>query len=95
MYDYVLRKTVEKIFFKLATKNPKQLERIYNKIEENQAGGIAYSDHPRSSPGFFHSVSQIHAPPNQAPQEFFAQGRPLWQQLPAGSHRSIDEIFVL
>ncbi len=34
MYDYVLRKTVEKIFFKLATKNPKQLERIYNKIEE-------------------------------------------------------------
>ncbi len=34
MYDYALRKTVEKIFFKLAAKNREQLERIYNKIEE-------------------------------------------------------------
>lgn len=34
MYDYELRKEVEKIFFKLAKKNPKQLEIIHNKIEE-------------------------------------------------------------
>jgi YafQ family addiction module toxin component len=34
MYDCALRKTVEKTFFKLATKNPEQLERIHNKIEE-------------------------------------------------------------
>ena len=34
MYRIELRKSVEKIFFKLAKKNPKQLEIIYNKIEE-------------------------------------------------------------
>lgn len=34
MYNYALRKTVEKTFFKLAKKNPKQLEIIYDKIEE-------------------------------------------------------------
>lgn len=34
MYDYELRKSVETIFFKLAKKNPKQLEIIYKKIEE-------------------------------------------------------------
>lgn len=34
MYDYELRKNVEKIFFKLAKKNKKQLEIIHNKIEE-------------------------------------------------------------
>ncbi len=34
MYDYELRRSVEKIFFKLAKKNPKQLEIIYKKIEE-------------------------------------------------------------
>ena len=34
MYDFVLRKSVEKIFFKLARKNPIQLEIIYDKIEE-------------------------------------------------------------
>ena len=34
MYDYELRKSVEKIFFKLAKKNPKQLEIINEKIEE-------------------------------------------------------------
>jgi len=34
MYDYELRKDVEKIFFKLSKKNPKQLEIIYKKIEE-------------------------------------------------------------
>ena len=34
MYDYAMRQTVEKIFFKLAAKNREQLERIYNKIEE-------------------------------------------------------------
>jgi len=34
MYSYELRKSVEKIFFKLAKKNPKQLEIVYDKIEE-------------------------------------------------------------
>ena len=34
MYNLELRKSVEKIFFKLAKKNPKQLEIIYNKINE-------------------------------------------------------------
>ncbi len=34
MYDFELRKSVEKIFFKLAKKNPKQLEIIHIKIEE-------------------------------------------------------------
>ena len=34
MYDFVLRKSVEKIFFKIAKKNPMQLEVIYDKIEE-------------------------------------------------------------
>lgn len=34
MYDYKIRKTVEKIFFKLAKKNPKQLNIIGKKIEE-------------------------------------------------------------
>ncbi len=34
MYSYELRKNVEKIFFKLAKKNPKQLLIIENKIRE-------------------------------------------------------------
>ena len=34
MYEYELRESVEKIFKKLLKKNPKQLEIIYNKIEE-------------------------------------------------------------
>ena len=34
MYDYELRKSIEKIFFKLAKKNPKQLEIIHKKILE-------------------------------------------------------------
>ena len=34
MYSYELRKSVEKIFFKLAKKNPAQMEMIYKKIEE-------------------------------------------------------------
>jgi len=34
MYSYELRKSVEKIFFKLARKNPKQLEIIEKKIKE-------------------------------------------------------------
>ncbi len=34
MYEYALRKTVEKIFHKLAKKNPKQLEIIHDKVEE-------------------------------------------------------------
>ena len=34
MYSYELRKSVEKILFKLAKKNPAQMEMIYKKIEE-------------------------------------------------------------
>ncbi len=34
MYNHELRKSVEKVFFKLAKKNPKQLDRIHNKVEE-------------------------------------------------------------
>jgi len=34
MYSYELRKSVEKIFFKLAKKNPKQLLIIERKIQE-------------------------------------------------------------
>jgi len=34
MYDVELRKSVEEIFFKLTKKNPKQLETIYEKIQE-------------------------------------------------------------
>ena len=34
MYKLLLRKSVETIFFKLAKKNPKQLEIINNKINE-------------------------------------------------------------
>jgi len=34
MYKLFLRKSVETIFFKLAKKNPKQLEIIYKKVEE-------------------------------------------------------------
>ena len=34
MYSYELRKSVEKIFFKLAKKNPKQLLIIEDKIKE-------------------------------------------------------------
>jgi YafQ family addiction module toxin component len=34
MYSYELRKSVEKIFFKLAKKNPKQMDIIEKKIQE-------------------------------------------------------------
>ena len=34
MYDYEIRKSVEKIFFKLAKKNPMQLKIIKEKITE-------------------------------------------------------------
>jgi YafQ family addiction module toxin component len=34
MYSYELRKSVEKTFFKLAKRNPKQLEIIEKKIDE-------------------------------------------------------------
>tara|TARA_B100000315_G_C14148124_1_gene394456 strand:+ start:176 stop:439 length:264 start_codon:yes stop_codon:yes gene_type:complete len=34
MYSYELRKSVEKIFFKLSNKNPKQLDIIEKKIQE-------------------------------------------------------------
>ena len=34
MYNCALRKSVEKIFFKLAKKNPKQLEIVFSKIDE-------------------------------------------------------------
>lgn len=34
MYQYELRKSVEKIFFKLAKKNPRELDAIFKKINE-------------------------------------------------------------
>jgi YafQ family addiction module toxin component len=34
MYEYVLRKSVEKLFLKLAKKDPKQLRSIHKKIQE-------------------------------------------------------------
>ncbi|MDP7079967.1 MAG: hypothetical protein QF415_08765 [Candidatus Undinarchaeales archaeon] len=34
MYNYELRKSVEKVFFKLAKKDPGQLEIIFKKIDE-------------------------------------------------------------
>ncbi|MDP6626821.1 MAG: hypothetical protein QGG50_02880 [Methanopyri archaeon] len=34
MYEYELRKSVEKTFFKLAKKDPDQLEIIFKKIDE-------------------------------------------------------------
>jgi len=34
MYDYVLRRSLEKIFFKLAKKNPEQLKIVEKKIVE-------------------------------------------------------------
>lgn len=48
MYDYELRKSVEKIFSKLVKKNPKQLEIIYNKIEEIRLNPLHYKNlrHP-------------------------------------------------
>jgi len=42
MYDYELRKSVEKIFFKLAKKKPKQLEITYNKIKEIRSNPYHY-----------------------------------------------------
>ncbi|MDO9537633.1 MAG: hypothetical protein Q7J68_04890 [Thermoplasmata archaeon] len=35
MYDYEMRKSVEEMFFKLAKKNPRQLEIIYCTNVEN------------------------------------------------------------
>ena len=34
MYDFVVRPTAEKTFSKIARENPKQLERIFSKIQE-------------------------------------------------------------
>lgn len=34
MYDYELRESLEKIFFKLSKKNPKQLKIIHKKIKQ-------------------------------------------------------------
>ncbi len=44
MYRIELRKSVEKIFFKLAKKNPKQLEIIYDKIEEVRTNPHRYKN---------------------------------------------------
>ena len=44
MYDCELRKSVEKIFFKLAKKNPKQLEIIHKKIEEIRSNPQHYKN---------------------------------------------------
>lgn len=44
MYDCELRESVEKIFFKLAKKNPEQLEIIHKKIEEIKSGPQHYKN---------------------------------------------------
>ncbi len=44
MYEIELRKSVEKIFFKLAKKNTKQLEIIHDKIEEVRANPHRYKN---------------------------------------------------
>lgn len=44
IYAYEPRKSVENIFFKLAKKNPKQLEIIYNKIEEIRKNPTHYKN---------------------------------------------------
>ncbi|MDP6154815.1 MAG: hypothetical protein QGH39_00080 [Candidatus Thermoplasmatota archaeon] len=44
MYSVVYRKSVEKIFFKIARKNRKQLEIIYRKIEEIQQNPHHYKN---------------------------------------------------
>lgn len=44
MYDCELRKSVEKIFFKLAKKNPEQLEIIHKKIEEIRSNPQHYKN---------------------------------------------------
>ncbi|MDI6859224.1 MAG: type II toxin-antitoxin system RelE/ParE family toxin, partial [Methanocellales archaeon] len=44
MYDCELRKSVEKIFFKLKKKSPKQLEIIHKKIEEIRSNPQHYKN---------------------------------------------------
>ncbi|MCK5548315.1 MAG: type II toxin-antitoxin system RelE/ParE family toxin [Thermoplasmata archaeon] len=44
MYDCEFRKSVEKIFFKLAKKNPRQLEIIHSKIEEIRSNPQHYKN---------------------------------------------------
>jgi YafQ family addiction module toxin component len=44
MYKLEFRSSVEKIFFKLARKNPKQLEIILNKIEEIRINPAHYKN---------------------------------------------------
>ena len=44
MYSYELRKSVEKIFFKLAKRNPKQLLIIENKIQEIRQNAQHYKN---------------------------------------------------
>jgi len=44
MYSYELRKSVEKIFFKLSKKNPKQLDIIEKKIQEVRKNPYHYKN---------------------------------------------------
>jgi len=44
MYDYMIKPSVDKIFFKLAKKNPKQLMIIYNKIQEIMEDPLHYKN---------------------------------------------------
>ena len=44
MYGYELRRSVEKIFFKIARKDPKQLEDIRRKIHEIRADPHRYKN---------------------------------------------------
>ena len=56
MYDYELRVSVEKIFNKLAKRNPKQLEIIYSKIEEIRDNPNRYKN--LKSP--LHHLKRVH-----------------------------------
>ncbi len=44
MYEVLYRKSVEKVFFKIARKNRKQLEIIYRKIEKIQQNPHHYKN---------------------------------------------------
>lgn len=44
MYSYLLRKNVEKVFFRIVKKNPKQLEIIEKKINEIRKNPYHYKN---------------------------------------------------
>ena len=56
MYSYELRKSVEKIFFKLSKRNPKQLLIIENKIQEIRQNPQHYNNLRKP----LHHLKRIH-----------------------------------